>query len=154
MASNTGARSPGDELMTCTTSAVAVCRSFASFNSRVRSAMDGAAFDTMRALGLFARRPFTGCSLPPRCRISLPSGWGTTRLNLMQILSFAPRQFSIWLLVRHVRFTSATWPADIRYEQTVAVARHKRAHRQHRTPLTSAGRVVVQKPRTKADTRL
>jgi hypothetical protein len=39
----------------------------------------------------------------------------------MQILSFAPWQLSIWPLVCHVRFTSATWPADIRYEQTVAV---------------------------------
>jgi hypothetical protein len=81
IASNTGARSPGDELMTCKTSAVAVCRSFASFSSRVRvptcfcrSAMHGASAETLRALGLFVRRPLTGCPLPPRCRISLPSG--------------------------------------------------------------------------------
>jgi len=36
--------------------------------------MDGAAVDTLRVLGLLARRPLTGCSLPPRCRISLPLG--------------------------------------------------------------------------------
>src|SRR6516162_2750679 len=65
--------------MTCNTSAVAVCRSFASFSSRVslptcfcRSAMDVAALGGLRALGLFARRPLTSCSLPPRCRISFP----------------------------------------------------------------------------------
>ena|SRR5882724_10278992 len=67
--------------MTCNTSAVAVCRSFASFSSWVRlptcffrSAMDGAAVNTLRALGLFARRPLTGCSLPPRRRIFVPLG--------------------------------------------------------------------------------
>src|SRR6516165_3749578 len=67
--------------MTCNTSEVAVCRSFASFSSWVRvttcfcrSATDGAAVGTLRALGLFACRPLTGCSLPPRCRISPPSG--------------------------------------------------------------------------------
>ena len=38
IASNTGLRSPGDELMTCNTSAVAVCCSRASSRSAVRSA--------------------------------------------------------------------------------------------------------------------
>ena len=71
-------RSPGDELMICSTSEVAVCCSRASCSSRVRmptwfcrSAMDGAAI--ARAFGLIARRPFTGRSLPPRRCISLPS---------------------------------------------------------------------------------
>jgi hypothetical protein len=45
----------------------------------------------VRALGLFARRPLTGCSLPPRCRISLPRAV-TTRFNLTQILGFVPWQ--------------------------------------------------------------
>jgi hypothetical protein len=36
--------------------------------------MDEAAVDTLRALGLLARRPLTGCSLPPRRRIFVPSG--------------------------------------------------------------------------------
>jgi hypothetical protein len=78
--SNTGLRSPGEELMTFSTSAVAVCRSFASFSSRVRmptcfckSALDGAVIDALRALGLFERRPLTRCLLPPPRRISLPS---------------------------------------------------------------------------------
>src|SRR5215469_2939163 len=55
-------RSPVERLMTCNTSAVAFCRAFASFSSRVRvptcfcrSTMDGAAVDSLRALGLFAR---------------------------------------------------------------------------------------------------
>src|SRR4051812_39978353 len=38
IASNTGARSPGEELMTCNTSAVAVCCAKASSRSAVRSA--------------------------------------------------------------------------------------------------------------------
>jgi hypothetical protein len=52
----------------------------------------------LRALGLFARRPLTGCSPRPRCLIFASLGWVTTRLNLMQILGFAP-----W---REVRFGS------------------------------------------------
>ena len=97
--SNTGARLPGELLITCNISAVAVCCSRASLSSRVRaptcfcrSAMDWVAVDTLRVLGLFARRPLTACSLPPRCRISLPSGWGTTRFHLIQFLGFAPWQ--------------------------------------------------------------
>src|SRR5215472_6936834 len=45
-----------------------------------RSAMEGAAVENLRALGLAARRPLTGCSLSPRCRISLPSGGSRTIL--------------------------------------------------------------------------
>jgi len=67
-------------LMTCSTSAVAVCRSSASVRSRVRlptcfckSVMDGVAVETLGALVLLARRLLTSCSLPPRRRISLPS---------------------------------------------------------------------------------
>src|SRR6516225_9202175 len=81
MTSNTGRNSAGEALMIFKTSAAALCCSSASSRSRVRmptcfcrSATDGAAIDTLRALGLFACRPLTGCSLPPRCRISPPSG--------------------------------------------------------------------------------
>src|SRR5215472_12911094 len=54
--------------------------------------MDEAAVVALRALDLLARRPFTGRPLRPRCGISLPSEWLRTRLNLMQILGYAPWQ--------------------------------------------------------------
>src|SRR6266851_246426 len=80
IASNTRARLPNDELITCKTSTLAVCCSRVSFSSRVRIpicfcrlATDGAAIDALRAF-LFARGPLTGLSLPPRRLIFASSG--------------------------------------------------------------------------------
>jgi hypothetical protein len=58
-ASNTGARSPGDEFMTCKISAAAVYRSFASFSAYLLLQVgNGWGWGrALRALGLFARRP-------------------------------------------------------------------------------------------------
>src|SRR5262249_29632196 len=81
MSLNTRSSSPGELEMTRSTSAVAVCCSRASFSSRVRaatcswrSAADAFAVGALQALGLTARRPFTGCPLPPRRCIAPPAG--------------------------------------------------------------------------------
>src|SRR5262249_45092598 len=70
----------------------------ASFSSRVkvptcscRSATDGAARDTLRVLGLFARRPLTGCSLRPHSGISDPLGGTVAVPEAIQSHITAPR---------------------------------------------------------------
>ena len=105
MASNTGSSSPGELLMTFSTSDVAASCSNASSRSRVRrsscscrsAAEDTCVVGALRALSLVVRRTFTGCPLLPR-RCMSPLRRVTTIFDPRQILAFAPRH--------HVRFGS------------------------------------------------
>src|SRR5262249_4260488 len=81
MAWNTGSSAPGEELTIFSTSEVAVSRWRASSSSRVswsnlscKFGGDARLVGALRALDLFARRPFIGCPLPPRRCMSPPGG--------------------------------------------------------------------------------
>src|SRR5262245_18611377 len=108
MASNTGFISPGDELMTLSTSAVAVCCSRASLNSRARaatcswkSAVDTRPVDALRALDLGAPRPFAHClvHLVASCRPG-----GSRRFSILAKLSFrAMAGCPLWAISGHLK---------------------------------------------------
>ena len=75
IASNTGARSPGEELMTCKTSAVAVCCSSASSRSAVQSASRprSAAISRSSSVILSSSGVLIGCRLALRPARTLPA---------------------------------------------------------------------------------